>query len=137
MNLPDGLSFDAFVTVGDEVADEIVMHPFVTLVTAGLGTVEVLTKIFDSTIAFGPSSDFAAFFSSFDILAVLFVKMLDGDALYDSEVMAANGFGGGCSVICCGELIGLLKFCIAFNGDDALLPPIDTIVIIGRFSIEP
>lgn len=71
------------------------------------------------------------------------------DALYDSEVIAANGFGGGCNVKCGGELNWLpLSVCMAFNGDAdcdiicappfaavTLLPAIETIVIIGRLSM--
>ena len=51
---------------------------------------------FDSAaLAFCASSVFDVIFSSFEIFAVLFERMPDGAALYDSDVIAANGFGGG------------------------------------------
>lgn len=40
------------------------------------------------------SSVFGAILSSFIVFAVLFVRMAEG-ALYDSDVIAANGLGGG------------------------------------------
>lgn len=110
------------------MADEIVIVPFEVVVMVVL--VEVLTAV-DSAVLFLASSTFGVALSSFVMLAELFVRILEV-ALYESDVIAANGFGGGCSGICC-VLIGLLKFCIAVNGDETLFP-IDTIVMIGRFS---
>lgn len=85
------MSFDAIETIGDEVADEIVIVPFAAVVTVVL--VEVLTVV-DSAVLFCNSSAFGVALSSFVMLAELFVRILDG-ALYESEVMAAKGFGGG------------------------------------------
>lgn len=84
------------------------------------------------------------------IFDVLFVKIPDGVALYDSEVIAANGFCGGCMGKCCCELIGVPKLCMPVNVEIVLFavfalvpalttplpPPIETIVMIGRFSID-
>lgn len=88
----DGFSFDAIETVGDDVADEIVIDAFAMVVTVEL--VDVLIRV-DSMVFFCASSAFCALLSSFAMLAVLFVIVPDGTALYDSDVMAANGFGGG------------------------------------------
>lgn len=41
------------------------------------------------------SSDFVVFLSSLPMFAELFVRIVVGDALYESDVIAANGFGGG------------------------------------------
>lgn len=92
VKLPDVLSFGADVTAGDNVADEIVIVPFAAVVTVVL--VDVVTEVDSATLLCG-SSTFGIDLSSFVIFAVLFVRMVVGAALYESDVMAANGFGGG------------------------------------------
>lgn len=54
--------------------------------------VDVLIAV-DSMVLFCASSALCA--ASFAMFAELFVSVPDGTVLYDSDVMAANGFGGG------------------------------------------
>lgn len=102
VNLPVGLlvvASDVSDVTGVEVADEIVIDPFATVVTVVPLVVDVLISTAGSLVFwplnFCVSSCFVAFLSSFAMFDELFVRIVVGVALYESEVIAANGFGGG------------------------------------------
>lgn len=92
MQLPFALSFGAMIAFCDDVDDVIVIVPFVTVEIVA----DALVGIVSAALVLCASSAFdAADLSSFVMLAVLFVRIFDGVALYESEVIAASGFGGG------------------------------------------